>query len=75
MYTHDGQTVVDTDGFSVTLSDGRFNVTSHIEVIIGLVNDETPRMAVNRGLRVKSGPYLSMAPVYVKQKLNKKISR
>ncbi|XP_038060993.1 extracellular matrix protein FRAS1-like [Patiria miniata] len=54
VYVHDGSEVK-TDSFSVSLTDGLFTVLGTVPVQIGLINDETPRMAVNRGLRVQIG--------------------
>ena len=54
VYQNDG-TEVTTDSFTLHLSDGKFEETKTVSVIIGLVNDETPRVTVNRGLRVQAG--------------------
>lgn len=43
------------DKFSLDVTDGHFNVTKSVPVIIGLVNDQSPRMQVNKGLRVQAG--------------------
>ena len=37
------------------MSDGDFTDTSALEVVIGLVDDETPRLSINIGLRLKAG--------------------
>lgn len=54
VYQNDG-TEVTTDSFTLHLTDGDFEDTKTVSVIIGLVNDETPRVSVNRGLRVQAG--------------------
>ena len=46
-----------TDSFTLHLSDGKFEKTKTVSVIIELVNDETPRVTVNRGLRAQAGRY------------------
>ena len=56
VYQNDG-TEVTTDSFTLHLSDGKFEKTKTVSVIIGLANDETPRVTVNRGLRVQAGRY------------------
>ena len=48
-----------TDSFTLYVSDGQFEDTKTVSVIIGLVNDETPRVTINRGLRVQAGMYRS----------------
>ena len=54
MYQSDGSEVT-TDSFTLHLSDGDFEDTKTVSVIIGLVNDETPRVMINRGLRIQAG--------------------
>ncbi|KAL5018410.1 hypothetical protein ScPMuIL_004132 [Solemya velum] len=54
VYEHDGGEIT-TDSFTLLLTDGDFNDTKVMSVVIGLVNDETPRVAINRGLRVQAG--------------------
>lgn len=54
VYRHNGEEVT-TDSFSLSLTDGQFTVTKTISVVIGLVNDETPRLVVNHGLRLPAG--------------------
>ncbi|XP_041363241.1 extracellular matrix organizing protein FRAS1-like isoform X2 [Gigantopelta aegis] len=54
LYHHnDGDAM--TDVFHLYISDGDFNESKSLNVIVGLVNDETPRMTINRGLRIQSG--------------------
>ena len=53
-YAHDGSEVA-MDSFSIHVTDGLFNESRRLSVIIGMVNDETPRVIVNRGLRIHSG--------------------
>lgn len=43
------------DYISLSVSDGDFQAEGTLAIVIGIVNDETPRMSVNRGLRVNSG--------------------
>lgn len=54
VYIHDGSEVK-TDTFSVSLTDGLYTVLGSVPVHIGLINDETPRVAANRGLQVQIG--------------------
>lgn len=44
-----------SDMFVLHVTDGDFNDTKQLNIIIGLINDETPRVTINRGLRVKAG--------------------
>ncbi|GFO33130.1 extracellular matrix protein fras1-like [Plakobranchus ocellatus] len=54
LYVHDdGETTRDSMTFDLT--DGDFSETKTVNVIVGLVGDETPRVTINRGLRVKKG--------------------
>ncbi|XP_013419183.1 extracellular matrix protein FRAS1-like, partial [Lingula anatina] len=53
-YTHEGGEV-DGDEFTLQLTDGKFTDRKTMKVVIGLVNDETPRVVVNRGLQVSAG--------------------
>ena len=54
VYRHDGGNRKG-DTVDLCLSDGDFQEVGTLTVVIGLVNDETPRVSVNRGLRVNSG--------------------
>ncbi|XP_048248290.1 extracellular matrix organizing protein FRAS1-like isoform X2 [Haliotis rufescens] len=65
VYTHD-DTEAMTDMFTLHLSDGDFNDTKSLNVIIGLINDETPRMTINRGLRIQSGSTTPLRPHILK---------
>ena len=54
LYEHDdGETTQDSMTFDV--SDGDFSETKTVNVVVGLVGDETPRVTINRGLRVQKG--------------------
>ncbi|CAG5116316.1 unnamed protein product, partial [Candidula unifasciata] len=54
IYSHDdGETT--KDSVVLYLTDGEFGNTVILNIIIGLVGDETPRVTVNRGLRVQAG--------------------
>ena len=55
MYTHEGPEEVTNDLFNLSLTDGHFKTTGVVKVVIGVVNDETPRLRINRGLRVNPG--------------------
>ena len=55
VYTHDGPEEVNSDQFSLSLTDGQFEAIGVVKVVIGVVNDETPRLRINRGLRVMPG--------------------
>ena len=55
VYTHDGPEDVTFDQFNLSLTDGQFKNTGVVKVVIGVVNDETPRLRINRGLRVNPG--------------------
>jgi hypothetical protein len=54
IYQHKGKATYG-DRLTITVSDGYFTDTSALEVVIGLVDDETPRLSINRGLRLKAG--------------------
>lgn len=58
LYVHDGGEIT-VDSFSLTVTDGNFTDTHRVPVIIGLINDETPRVTINRGLRVHAGETFS----------------
>ncbi|XP_035826399.1 extracellular matrix protein FRAS1 [Aplysia californica] len=52
-YKHDdGETT--QDSVTLHLSDGDFSDEKTLQIVVGLVNDETPRMTINRGLRVQA---------------------
>ncbi|XP_070544831.1 extracellular matrix organizing protein FRAS1-like [Ptychodera flava] len=53
-YVHDDSDR-QSDSFAVTLSDGTHVTGDTINVIIGLVSDETPRLTINRGLQIRVG--------------------
>ena len=40
------------------MTDGDFEDSKTVSIIIGLVNDETPRVTINRGLRVQAGMFI-----------------
>ncbi|XP_053388167.1 extracellular matrix organizing protein FRAS1-like isoform X2 [Mercenaria mercenaria] len=61
LYVHDGGEVT-VDSFSLAVTDGNFTDTHRVPVIIGLINDETPRVTVNRGLRVHAGTTTTIRP-------------
>eukprot|EP00057_Strongylocentrotus_purpuratus_P020370 XP_011674844.1 PREDICTED: extracellular matrix protein FRAS1 [Strongylocentrotus purpuratus] len=46
----------------MSLTDGLYTAQEDIHVIIGLVNDETPRLATNTGLRVQIGSTTTITP-------------
>ncbi len=52
VYVHDtpGGT---SDRVRLQVSDGEFSDTKTVNVVIGIVTDETPRVTINTGLRVK----------------------
>ncbi|XP_052791092.1 extracellular matrix organizing protein FRAS1-like isoform X2 [Mya arenaria] len=54
MYGHDGSQVA-VDTFSLLVTDGNHTSHTRVPVIMGLINDESPRVVVNRGLRVYAG--------------------
>ncbi|XP_071953706.1 extracellular matrix organizing protein FRAS1-like [Antedon mediterranea] len=54
VYVHDSSEF-QTDAFSVSLTDGLFTVTCEVTIVIGLLNDETPRLTINHGLRLETG--------------------
>ncbi|KAH3869870.1 hypothetical protein DPMN_033043, partial [Dreissena polymorpha] len=63
IYVHDGSEV-SIDSFSLVVSDGNHTMRGRVPVILGLVSDETPRVTVNRGLRVYPG---SITPISNKE--------
>ncbi|KAK3090989.1 hypothetical protein FSP39_016284, partial [Pinctada imbricata] len=54
VYSHTGMDVRG-DSVRLTVSDGDFEDTNTLNIVIGIINDETPRVTINRGLRVNSG--------------------
>ncbi|ESO99609.1 hypothetical protein LOTGIDRAFT_173674 [Lottia gigantea] len=54
VYHHNDEEVT-TDMIQLSLTDGEFNDTKSVNIIVGLINDETPRMTINRGLRITPG--------------------
>ena len=54
VYHHD-DTETSGDSLDLRVSDGDHGETKTLNIIVGLVNDETPRVAVNRGLRLRAG--------------------
>jgi len=59
MYCHDGSQVT-IDTFSIMVTDGNHTSSARVPVIVGLINDEAPRVTVNRGLRVFPGQCYAM---------------
>ncbi|XP_078659996.1 extracellular matrix organizing protein FRAS1-like [Branchiostoma floridae x Branchiostoma belcheri] len=53
-YIHDGSET-QSDEFAVTLTDGQFTEEGKIKVTVGLLNDEAPRVTINRGLQLPAG--------------------
>ena len=65
LYVHDdGETTKDSMTFA--LFDGDFSETKTVNVVIGLVGDETPRVTVNKGLRVQKGTIVSFFLIVTK---------
>lgn len=56
VYQHNGRATYG-DRLTIQVSDGDFTDTSALEIVIGLVDDETPRLAINRGLMLKAGNF------------------
>ena len=54
VYTNVGSEY-DGDSITLSLTDGIATVTKTMEIVVGLVDDETPRLSINRGLRVHAG--------------------
>lgn len=54
VYEHNDDEIT-TDMLVLHVTDGDFEDTKQLNIIIGLINDETPRVTINRGLRVKAG--------------------
>ncbi|XP_033117888.1 extracellular matrix protein FRAS1-like [Anneissia japonica] len=53
-YVHDSSEF-QTDSFAVSLTDGLFTTTDVVTIVVGLLNDETPRLTINHGLRLETG--------------------
>ena len=58
VYTHDGEEVM-LDELTLTATDGKHSDTKKVMINIGLVDDETPRVNINRGLQIRKGEFLS----------------
>ena len=56
MYEHNDDEIT-TDMLVLHVTDGDFDDTKQLNIIIGLINDETPRVTINRGLRIKAGKH------------------
>ncbi|XP_076458587.1 LOW QUALITY PROTEIN: extracellular matrix organizing protein FRAS1-like [Babylonia areolata] len=54
VYEHNDEEIT-SDMFVLHVTDGDFQDSKQLNIIIGLLNDETPRVTVNRGLRIKAG--------------------
>ena len=54
VYEHNDDEIT-TDMLVLHVTDGDFDDTKQLNIIIGLINDETPRVTINRGLRIKAG--------------------
>ena len=65
LYQHDG-TETKADKFKLVVSDGVHNVSAVIPVAVVPVDDETPRMAVNTGLKVDRGEVKTLTERNVK---------
>eukprot|EP00118_Oscarella_pearsei_P010703 m.67205 g.67205 ORF g.67205 m.67205 type:complete len:3953 (+) comp35439_c0_seq1:534-12392(+) len=60
-YQHDGK-VTNSDRIEVSVSDGSLEATVTIQVVIGAIDDETPRVTVNTGLELKKGESALILP-------------
>ena len=58
MYEHNDDEIT-TDMLVLHVTDGDFDDTKQLNIIIGLINDETPRVTINRGLRIKAGKHFT----------------
>lgn len=57
-YSHSGGEEIAHDSFTLAVSDGLFEDTKVIPIDIALIDDETPRLKINDGLRLKVGQSL-----------------
>lgn len=53
IYSHGGGEEVSQDSFTISVSDGYYSDTQIVSVDIALIDDETPRVKINDGLRIK----------------------
>ncbi|XP_013794564.2 extracellular matrix protein FRAS1-like [Limulus polyphemus] len=62
MYIHDGNKKTNRDNFTLTLSDGQFLDTKTLEILVTSDDTETPRMLVNRGMKLQAGSTAVISP-------------